>query len=364
MTTVSAATAIIDLQALCANYRLLADKSAPAETAAVVKANAYGLGAVKVAKTLAEREGCRWFFVATIDEGVDVREVLPDASIGVFYGANNPTDAQTMHKYGLIPVLNSLAQVAVWREQAKIAGETLSAIVQVDTGMTRAGMSLDEARELADNSALLAGIHVRYFMSHLACAEVAHHPLNAKQLKNFQSLQALFPDAKFSFANSSGIFLSKDFHADLSRPGMALYGLNPTPDDRNPMNVVVTIQAPVLQIRVLAEDECVGYGATFKAVKGSRLALAGIGYADGLVRSLSNRGQAYVHGYTVPIVGIVSMDLTVIDITSIPEDIVKDGDMVEFIGKHLAADDVAEKAGTIGYELFTSIASRVQRIYK
>ncbi|MBM3617384.1 MAG: alanine racemase [Alphaproteobacteria bacterium] len=364
MSFISAATAIIDLDALCSNYRLLADKAAPAEASAVVKANAYGLGATMVAKTLAEREGCRWFFVATIAEGIEVRSVLPDAHIGVFYGANHAEDAAAIAEHGLIPVLNSLEQVSVWREHAATLGKSHKAIVQVDTGMTRAGMSLEDAAQLAQDASLLAGIEVAYFMSHLACAEMLHHPLNAKQAARFKQLEALFPNAKFSFSNSSGIFLGKGFHKDLVRPGMALYGLNPTPDERNPMRVVVTVQAPVLQQRILTEDECVGYGATFKASKGARLAVVGIGYADGLLRSLSNRGKAYINGYTVPIAGIVSMDLTVLDVSSVPEGVIKDGDMAELIGTHLEADKVAETAGTIGYELFTSITSRVKRVYK
>lgn len=364
MTLISAATAIIDLDALCSNYRLLADKAAPAEASAVVKANAYGLGAAAVAKALAEREGCRWFFVATIEEGIELRKALPEANIGVFYGANHAEDAAAIHQHGLIPVLNSLEQVAIWRGFAANVDKRLPAIVQVDTGMTRAGMSLADAEQLAQDASLLAGFEIAYFMSHLACAEMLQHPLNVKQAARFKKLEALFPNAKFSFSNSSGIFLGSDFHKDLVRPGMALYGLNPTPDDRNPMRVVVTVQAPVLQLRTLAEEECVGYGATFKAPKGAKLALLGIGYADGLLRSLSNRGKAHINGYTVPIAGIVSMDLTVLDVSSVPEGVIKDGDMAELIGVHLDADKVAEMAGTIGYELFTSITSRVKRIYK
>lgn len=358
----SAARAVINLKALCANYAYLMEKGGGTQTAAVVKANAYGLGSVPVTQALAAK-GCVNFFVASIDEAIELKFAAPNPFIGVFYGVNNREDAAETYTHGLIPVLNSMAQIAVWRGYAVEKGQELPCIIHMDTGMTRVGISQEEMKELADNQGLLAGLDVHYFMSHLACAEVPKHPQNAAQLTRFQANRTLFAHKKFTFANSSGIFLGPDYHADLLRPGMALYGLNPTPDYANPMQTVVTLEAPLLQVRTLTQDEHVGYGATYLAKKGSRLATAAIGYADGLVRSLSNRGKAHINGYNVPIAGIVSMDLTILDVSSMPEEAIQPGVMAEFYGHNLAADDVAEQAGTIGYELFTSIAKRVQRIY-
>lgn len=364
MPVLSSASAIIDLNALTENYRLLSGKvGAGVKTSAVVKANAYGLGAAVVAQALAKRAGCRHFFVASLSEGIELRAALPDVFIGVFYGVNNRDDAEAADAYRLIPVLNTMAQIAEWRAYATWKEKSLPAMIHVDTGMTRVGISHAEAEVLAQETSLLAGLDVQYFLSHLACAEATQHPLNAVQLMRFKALKALFPQAKFSFANSSGIFLGVDYHQHLTRPGMALYGLNPTPDTQNPMRTVVKLQAPLLQIHTLGHDEHVGYGATYKAVKGSRLAVAAIGYADGLVRSLSNRGEALINGYRAPIAGIVSMDLTILDVSQIPEGALEPGMMAEFYGEKLAADEVAGKAGTIGYELFTSITGRVQRSY-
>jgi alanine racemase len=371
------ASAAIDLAALCSNYALLAQKSAPGQTAAVVKANAYGLGAKVISQTLAERAGCRHFFVATIDEALEIRPVLPDSFIGIFYGVNNAEEAKAVHAGNFIPVLNSTEQIRIWQEychpersegsrsvtrdsspSAQNDSHTLPAVIHVDTGMTRTGISMQEAENLS-----WEGMNISCIMSHLACADMPQHPLNAKQMANFAKLRSRFPGAKFSLANSSGLFLGADFGSDLARPGMALYGLNPTPYRPNPMQNVVTLEAPILQIRTLTESEYVGYGATFRALKGTRLAVAAIGYADGLIRSLSNKGSAFIHGYKVPIAGIVSMDLTVLDVSAVPEDLMKPGDKAEFFGKNLAADEVAAQAGTIGYELFTGLTPRVKRLY-
>lgn len=363
MTSLSSASALIDLDALTENYRLLRAKSGTAEAAAVVKANAYGLGAAVVSQTLAKRAGCQHFFVAALSEGIELRAALPDTFIGAFYGVNNREDAEAADAYRLVPVLNTLAQLAVWRDYAHKKARILPAIIHVDTGMTRVGISHAEAVRLAQEPQLLQGLDVLYFMSHLACAEDTHHPLNTEQLQRFEAMKVLFPQAKFSFANSSGIFLGEGYHQQLTRPGMALYGLNPTPAVANPMRTVVTLQAPLLQVHTVEKDEQVGYGATYQAKKGSRLAVAAIGYADGLLRSLSNRGEAVINGHRAPIAGIVSMDLTILDVTHLPEEALAPGAMAEFYGAHLAADDVATQAGTIGYELFTSITTRVQRRY-
>lgn len=352
----------IDLAAIAANYRHLADTVAPQTCAAVVKANAYGLGIDPVAITLHEA-GCQHFFVATIGEGIALRALLTDVQIGVFYGVSTTADAALCAEHNLLPSLNSLEQIAVFCAAATQLGRLLPACVHVDTGMNRLGLSLADAEHLAANRELLHGIDVRWLMTHLSCAPFVDHTLNPKQLERFDTVQALFPEWPTSITNSPGIFLGQEYHGNLARPGAALYGLNPHPKQQNPMRNVVTIKAPVIQLRTVGEEQGVGYGCTYTAPAGARLASIACGYADGLLRSMSNKTQAYVAGQYVPVVGIVSMDVTVIDISGLPQGAVGLGDMVEFVGKHLSIDKVAAQAGTIGYEILTSLNPRIRRIY-
>lgn len=361
MTSPGGTIAEIDLGALCENYRLLSAESR-APCAAVVKANAYGLGVEPVAAALAQL-GCREFFVATVEEGIALRPVLPDAAIAVLYGVATAEDAKLTVAHGLIPVLNSMEQLALWRDAAAGEGRALPAILHVDTGMSRLGLPLADAERIAEDAALLAGVDLRLVMSHLACSGTPDHPLNRQQLGRFRTVRQRFPKVRASFANSSGIFLGYDYHFDQTRPGAALYGINPTPDAANPMRTVVTVTSPILQIRTLTEAETVGYGATYQAPAGSRLATVGAGYADGLLRAMGNRAEAWVGGHKAPLAGVVSMDMAVLDISALPENDVRLGDRVEFFGAHMPVDVVAAKAGTIGYELLTSIGGRVKRIY-
>lgn len=359
--TATGAIAEINLSALCDNYRFLAGRVSGG-CAAVVKANAYGLGAEHIAPALAAA-GCSQFFVASIAEGVALRAVLPQAFIGVFYGVASREDVALAIAHNLSPSLNSMDQIARWQTAAKGAGRALPASLHVDTGMSRLGVSLSDARRLAEDSSLLEGMDIGLLMSHLACASTPEHPLNAQQCTRFADIRKAFPHMQASLANSSGVMLGVDYHFDLARPGAALYGINPTPDAENPMRTVVTLKSPVLQIRELDEAETVGYGATYQAPAGSRLATVAGGYADGLIRAMGHQGQGYVNGYKVPVAGIISMDVTVLDISKLPRGAVQAGDMVEFVGENLPVDVVAERANTIGYEVFTAIGSRVQRVY-
>lgn len=362
MRSATGTIAEINLTALCDNYRLLAGESASAACAAVIKANAYGLGAEPVAKAL-HKAGCQHFFTASIAEGVALRHVLQDATIGVFYGIASAEDAELAVAHNLIPCLNDRGQIARWQHAAHQYERALPASLHVDTGMSRLGLSMADVEALGDNRSLLDGIAPQLLMSHLACAGVSDHPLNEQQRERFEAVRAWFPDLPASLANSSGVFLGEGYHFDLLRPGAALYGINPTPDEANPMQTVVTVRAPILQLRVLEQAETVGYGATYNAPTGSRLAAVAGGYADGLMRAMGNNAEAYVNGHRVPIAGVVSMDVTVLDVSALPEGEVKSGDWVEFIGPHMPVDVMAAKAGTIGYELFTSLGSRVQRHY-
>lgn len=356
------AIAEINLMALRCNYRLLAGKVAPETCAAVVKANAYGLGMIPVASALYD-EGCRHFFVASIAEGIDLREAFPTVHIGIFYGVATRDDAQLAITHNLLPSLNSVEQIALWQKMAREQGKLLSACLHVDTGMSRLGISLPELQQLAENPDKLEGIDVHWLMSHLACADAPEHALNLLQLKRFTAARAIFPNLATSFANSSGIFLGQGYHGNLARPGAALYGINPTPSMPNPMQTVVAIKAPILQVRTLSQPETVGYGATYCAPANARLATVACGYADGLMRAMSGHAYAYVAGVHVPLAGTISMDVAVIDMTNLPEQAVKTGDMVEFIGPNISVDDAASQAGTIGYEIFTSMGERMQRVY-
>jgi alanine racemase len=341
----AAATLEVDLSALAANYRLLTSRHAKKNCAAVVKANAYGLGVEAVSKAL-EKAGCREFFVATLAEGIELRSILPEADIAVFNGMFAGEEKEyAAHR--LTPIVNDLSQV-------ERIGK-LPAILHVDTGITRLGLCASDLKKLLTRP-------WQAVMSHLACANEPKDPKNAEQLARFREALKLFPGVKASLCNSSGIFLPADYHFDMARPGCALYGINPV-HMKNPMRHVATLSAPILQLRTLDRDETVGYGATYPAAKGARIALTGLGYADGYFRSLSNQGFAHVEGVRVPIAGRVSMDMIALDVSALPEGKITPATRAEFINAAQDVNAIAEASGTIGYEIFTRIGRRVARVY-
>lgn len=351
----------IDLDAIAANWRALRDRAAPAECAAVVKADAYGLGIRQVAPAL-ERAGCRTFFVAHLAEGVALRRVLaPDRTVFVLNGIP-PGTASVFVRHDLLPVLNSLGQIAEWRAAAIEAGRPLPASVQIDTGMSRFGLSPHEVSALAGRPDGLAGIEIRLVMSHLGCADTPDHPANEEQLASFERLASLLPPAPRSLAASSGIFLDSRYHLDLVRPGVALYGVPPTMQRPNPMRPVVRLQARVVQTRRIQTGDWVGYGAMFRATRLTDVATVAIGYADGFLRA-SGGGVASLPdgGPMLPIIGRISMDSLAIDVTGVPADKVRDGMLLDLIGPHRPLEDAADAAGTIGYELLTSLGNRYHR---
>ena len=352
----------IDLGALTDNYRLRHDRLSGADCAAVVKADAYGLGAARVAATLS-RAGCRHFFVAHLQEGIALRDVLPaDAEIFILNGLMPGAEAACLDAR-LTPVLNSLSQVDGWTALARRRGQALPAILQVDSGMARLGLSPAEVDRLARDPARLDGVALRAVMSHLACADEPDHPANRAQLAMFEAQRRRLPPAPASFANSSGIFLGSDYHFDLARPGAALYGVAPVPGAPNPMRAVVRLDARIIQTREIAAGHAVGYGQAFKAAGPTRIATLSVGYADGWLRSVGRTGFAYVGDRALPIAGRVSMDSLTLDITALPEDMLRPGDFVELLGAHQSIDDVAAAAGTIGYEILTGLGGRYQRRY-
>jgi alanine racemase len=351
----------VDLDAIAANYRLLDEASGAARACAVVKADAYGLGAAKVAPALFEA-GSRTFFVALLDEAVELRAILPEAEIHVLDGLFPGTEADFV-EHGLVPVLNTLDEVKAWRRHCTRVGRRLPADIHVDTGMCRLGMPDREIEALADEPELLAAMEVRYVASHLACAEEKDDPLNKRQLARFRRYRKALGGADGSLCNSSGIFLGSDYHFQSVRPGCSLYGVNPTPDAPNPMAQVVRLQGRILQLRDVDSPMTVGYGATHRVTRSGKIATVAVGYADGYLRSLSNRGSAYVGDVRAPVVGRVSMDLITVDVSDVPERLVRPGHFIDLIGPHNPVDRIAEEAGTIGYEILTSLGRRYQRVY-
>jgi alanine racemase len=352
----------IDLGAICANYRLLRERVGAGACAAVIKADGYGLGAARVAPALAAA-GCRHFFVAHLDEAIALRPHLSEsAALYVLHGSPPAVEAEFL-AHRLIPVLNSLLQVDAWAALARAKGEALPAILQVDTGMSRLGLSARELATVAEDPHCLDGIELRYVMSHLACAEQQEHPMNAQQLTAFRQALQRLPRAPASFANSSGIFLGPDYHFDLARPGAALYGVAPVAGAPNPMCQVVRLQGKVIQVRRIEAGTAVGYSARYRAPSARRIATVSVGYADGYLRSLSDRAVAWFGDTALPLVGIVSMDTISLDVSDLPEDALQPGSLVDLINERQTVDALAQAAGTIGYEILTSLGGRYARDY-
>ncbi|WP_130731804.1 alanine racemase [Komagataeibacter xylinus] len=354
----------IDLDAIAANYRLLDARTGAATCAAVVKADAYGLGADRVAPVL-EQAGARVFFVAHLEEGIRLRpHVSPAARIFVLHGPMPGTEALFTH-HALLPVLNSMEQVARWRAHAALAHRALPAAVQVDTGMSRFGLSEADVATLAQTPALLDGIDTKLVMSHLACADTPENPANAMQRDRMRAMAARLPAAPWALSASSGIFLGPDYHFNLVRPGAALYGLAPNAQAPNPLRPTVRLRARIVQRRAITAGDGVGYGLTWRAPGPRRIATLGIGYADGFLRSGANGGGcAWLGDYRLPILGRISMDSTTVDVNDVPESVLDAATHVDMIGPRRSVDDVAHGAGTIGYEVLTALGSRFHRTYR
>lgn len=352
----------VDLDAIRANWRVLAERAGAAACAGVMKADAYGLGMEQVAPALA-REGCRVFFTAHLDEGVRLRGLVPaDSTIYVLHGAM-PGTAMDFIQHDLTPVLNDPGQIAEWRACARKLDRELPAALQFDTGMSRMGLAPADVGRLCADPILLSGIRVTVVMSHLACADEPAHPLNELQRQRFATLRSRFPGIAGSLANSSAIFLGSDYHHDLVRPGAALYGINPHPGHPNPLRQPVQLHARIVQARDIGAGDIVGYGARYVAEGPRRIATIAIGYADGWLRALTNRGCAFIDGVRAPIAGTVSMDSVTLDVSAIDPARLVPGAEVELLGPHQTIDDVAAQAGTIGYEVLTRLGSRFERRY-
>lgn len=355
----------IDLDALRSNYSHVQRLIGAARIGCLVKADAYGLGLSPVARALAQA-GCETFFVAEAPEGVRLRKVLSRASIYVLNGLF-PQSAALYRLHDLRPCLSSLAEVSEWSDEARRSGKTLPAALHFDTGLNRLGIPAPQAEQLISQPQLLDGISVDLVMSHLACADEPAHPKNAEQLARFCHIRAHFPQAKASLANSAGVFLGPDYHFDLVRPGIGIFGGNPFAADENPFQSVIKIEARVLQLRDIAKGEIVGYGGSFVAPGPRRIAVLSVGYGDGYFRALGSSGgrggRVWIKGHYAPIIGRISMDMTSIDITDIPQGLVARGDLAELAGPHIGVDELGHKARTFSYEVLTNLGERYARLY-
>jgi alanine racemase len=356
----------IDLAAIEANWKTLASMTVPVECAAVVKANGYGCGLEPVTRTLF-RAGCRTFFVADIAEARRVRALARDAVIYVLNGLM-PGLAPAFAADYLRPVINSTTELAEWDAFVAINNWRGGAALHVDTGMNRLGLTVEEAVAVAPR--LQSENHgFTLLMSHLACAEIPDHPMNDRQIRLFREIRLLYRGVSSSLANSSGIFLGGAAYCDLVRPGVAIYGVNPTPGKKNPMRPVVDLKGRIIQVRPVNKGDTVGYGAAFTAARPSRIAVVAVGYADGFLRSASAaRGkpaaEVIIAGKRCPLAGRVSMDLLAVDVSDLAEGAVRRGDLATLIGDGVSVDDLAAGMGTIGYEVLTNLGRRYHRVYK
>jgi alanine racemase len=357
----------IDLAALRANWARLNEVSGRAECAGVIKADAYGLGLAPIAKALTS-EGCKTFFVATVEEGRCAREVQPGATIYVLDGLLPGAEAHYAG-FDLRPALSSLAEVRDWAAYSRSRERKLAAALHIDTGMNRLGMPESEVEELASEPDLLSHFETTLIISHLACADEPGNPMNERQRERFNFLRAKLPPAPASLSNSGGTFLGPAYHFDVVRPGIALYGGRAHEGKANPMRTVVRLAARILQVHDVAPGATIGYGAIFKAHRPSRIATIACGYADGFLRALSVATGAagpvgFIGDHPVPIVGRVSMDFITVDVTDVPEELARRGAWVEVMGDRVTVDDLTDRAGTIGYELLSRLGPRVHRIYE
>ena len=361
-TDFDAARITVRLGAVAANFKTAQRLAGPAVVGAVVKADAYGTGMVPVARSLLGA-GCDTFFAARLEEGIALRPLAPKARIFVLDGAQ-PDMVSALIVHNLTPVLNSIADIAAWSAAARETGTKLDAAIHIDTGMNRLGLP---AAELA----ILAGEHVKrlerlrvvLWMSHLACSDDPEARMNRDQLNRFRTVLAMLPPAPASLSSSGGIMLGKEYAFDMVRPGLGLYGGNPQPAKANPFATAVRVTSRILQLRRAEKGETVGYGATFKTKRRSLLATAGLGYADGLLRALSNSGAVAINGVRAPIVGRVSMDLVTFDVTDVPGTLAA-GNEVELVGDTITLEKIAAAANTISYEILTLLSHRAQRRYE
>ncbi len=359
----------VDLSAIQDNWRAVRSRcELEVDVAAVIKANAYGLGAREVGLALYEA-GCREFFFANIAEAIEFRSYDLSGVLIYVLGGVRVGDEQLFTDSGIVPIIFSYESALRWAAIRERESKPLPCVIKINTGMTRLGLSANELEALCANPDFFKKLNPVMVMSHLACADEPLHPLNHEQLKVFRECiskaREIIPKLRFSLANSSGVFLGRDWHFDLLRPGAALYGINPVPGEPNPLRQVLHLSLPILQVRRLSSASSVGYGASVKLPPNSRLAVVAGGYADGLHRTLGIQPEGMLCGQRIQSVGRVSMDLTVFDITSVDlsdEEVMKHS--IDVINDELTLDYLTKKNNALGYEILTSLGYRYKRIYK
>ncbi|WP_336277087.1 alanine racemase [Bartonella sp. CB178] len=358
----SAAVATIDISAITANYTTLARHVAPAECSAVLKANAYGLGADKIAPAL-YKAGCRTFFVAQITEALQLKNVLPSDVTFVILNGLPFSAEEFVAQSGIVPVLNSWSEIESWQKICQEKGKKFPAIVQIDTNMNRLGLDKKELQQLIEQPTLFEKAEIKYIISHLANGDSDTHSSNYAQLDALKIALAQLPPCKVSLANSGGIFLGSDFHFDLVRPGIALYGIDPHRKYPTSLKSVLKLEAQVIQSRNVDAGEPVGYGGSFITHRPSILTTISMGYADGWLRAISNKGAVYFNGHKLPIIGHISMDSIIVDATDVGYKKPQRGEWVELIGAHQTVEKVSEDARTVPHEILASLGSRCERVY-
>ena len=355
----------IDLGAIVKNYKALDMISANALTGAVVKADAYGTGMLPVANALSQA-GAKFFFVATPSEAIALRAELKAAHIFVFNGLY-PGASEIYHQHNIMPILNSPSQLEEWLAFCLSKNEALPAAIHFDTGMGRLGFRMNDV-EWVKEKIIRVGFAPQMIMSHLACADQPSHEKNRTQLVLFKSLVANFPSVPASLANSAGLMNGIENHFQMVRPGISLYGGRAVNGRKNPMSPVVKLEAPLLQVIECKAGESIGYGSSFTLDKNSQVAILAHGYADGFLRSLggTNRkpgGRVVIDNKILPVIGRVSMDLIAVDVSELYGKIPAPGEMIEILGKTIGVDEQADLAGTISYEILTSLKGRYKRHY-
>ena len=334
----------IDLNALVENYNFLKSQAPNAIPAAVVKNNAYGLGIENVVPVLV-KEGCNHFFVALANEGEKVRKFAPEANIFVLQGVGEDS-IEIVKKEKLTPVIATPKMWQFWK-QNKVEG--IRPVLNVETGLNRLGFRLKEIQNLSEEDKK----EFSYILSHLSCADEPYHFMNWHQIDAFDKISKYFPDIPLTLSASDGLFLGEKFQKDMVRLGAAMYGLNTAPDRQNRMKNVVYLKAPVLQIEDVFPGEYIGYGASYKVAKNMKVAIVSVGYADGLPRALAGRGRVFFEDQEIRMVGRLSMDNIMCDVTDIHT--LNEGDFVDVLCPQYTADDMGQDAGTIGYEILNGI---------
>ena len=319
----------------------------------VVKCDAYGLGAVEIAKAL-ERAGCDEIYVATAEEGVDLRAIGINSKLFIIHGFSTLEEARVCYEHHLTPVLNNINQIQLWQQLATELGVALECSVHIDTGMTRLGLPYSESLNALQSWP--KELKLEYIMSHLACADEKDHPMNSEQLQRFQAIKEKFPSYKYSLANSAGMFLGSDFHFDQIRPGVFLYGVDSSKSV--PVKPVVYLSSRIIGLYDIKDQTSIGYSATYKLTQGMKTATVSFGYGDGYLRSLSNKGFCYIQSHKAPIIGRVSMDVLCVDVSNIPAELLYIGQQVELLGNNVSIEQMASMAGVINHEVISALQQR------